>query len=76
MSNHPNRGKNPVNPKPEQIAKARHRAGLTQKDAAELVHSSERAWQQWEGAQRTMPGAVWELFRLKTGELELTEPKA
>lgn len=69
MSNHPNRGlKGPSsNPSPEDIKAAREAiAGLTQTAAADLVHSTCRAWQQWEAGDRRMHPAMWELFKIKT----------
>jgi DNA (cytosine-5)-methyltransferase 1 len=67
MPNHPNRGpKGPsANPAPASIRSAREAAGLTQTQAAELVHGSLRTWQQWEAGDRRMHGGLWELFRLK-----------
>lgn len=70
---HPNRGKsrNPFgNPRPEQIAAARERAELTQSQAAAVVRGTLRAWQDWEGGQRRMHPGLWELFRIKTGQLD------
>ena len=73
MTNHPNRSAgNPArNPSPCEIRAAREAAGLTQAQAAELVHASARSWQQWEqdagvNCRRMHPG-LWELFRLKAG---------
>lgn len=69
MSNHPNRSKATPsaarNPKPEEIKTARERAGLTQTEAAALIYCTLRGWQDWEGGQRAMHPAFWELFRLK-----------
>ena len=72
MSNHPNRSAdNPArNPSPTEVRAAREAAGLTQAQAAALVHASLRNWQQWEqkegaNARRMHPG-LWELFRIKT----------
>lgn len=73
MANHPNRGKsrNPFgNPTPEQIAAARENAGLTQTEAAVKVRGTLRAWQDWEGGQRRMHPGLWELFRIKTGQID------
>jgi DNA-binding transcriptional regulator YiaG len=57
-----------VQPTPEEIAEARLRAGLTQKEAALLVHAkSYRTWQDWEAGKNRMPLAAWELFLIKTG---------
>lgn len=51
----------------EEIKEARLKAGLTQKQAAELVGSpSYRTWQDWEAGKRNMPAAKWELFQIKT----------
>lgn len=71
MTNHPNRGpKGPsANPSPDAIRAAREAAGLTQEQAAALVHASKRNWQQWEAEEgtntRRMHPGLWELFRLK-----------
>lgn len=55
-----------VPPLPKDIKAARLGSGLTQSGAGLLVHSSLRAWQQWEAGDRKMHPAVWELFLLKT----------
>jgi hypothetical protein len=49
---------------------------MTQTEAAALVYVTLRNWQQWESApgtasHRSMHPAMWELFRLKIGELTL-----
>lgn len=69
MTNHPNRGRsNPAaNPAPADIREAREAAGLTQTDAAALLHTTCRTWQQWEAGDRRMHAAFWELFRNKSG---------
>nr|WP_287965151.1 helix-turn-helix transcriptional regulator [Diaphorobacter sp.] len=41
---------------------------MTQTEAAETVHMSMRAWQQWESGERTMPQGLFELFMIKTGQ--------
>ena len=41
--------------------------GYTQKEAAELVHVSLRAWQLWEAGDRKMPPGIWELCVIKSG---------
>ena len=68
MTAHPNRGpKGPSStPAPHEIVAARHAAGLTQTQAAAILHASLRAWQQWEAAERRMHPAFFELFRMKT----------
>lgn len=59
-------------PLPLAIRAARHRAGLTQAQAAEVVHSpSYRTWQDWESGATPMPIGLWELFLLKTGQMKV-----
>lgn len=53
-------------PTPEQIKAARKLAGLTQTKAGALIYVSLRAWQSWEGGQRTMSAGLFELFEIKT----------
>ena len=72
MPNHPNRGpKGPAsNPSPAVVRAAREAAGLTQDEAARLVHCTRIAWARWESESsdaRRMHSGLWELFRLKTG---------
>jgi DNA (cytosine-5)-methyltransferase 1 len=70
MVNHPNRNKHHPhpsrNPSTEEIRAARDALGLTQQEAAKVVHSSLNAWQQWEQGVRRMHPAFWNLFQLKT----------
>ncbi len=67
MANHPNRGpKGPAStPLPAEIRAARQSAGLTQTQAAALIHGTMRAWQEWEAGNRRMHPGLWELFLLK-----------
>ena len=67
MANHPNRSRQSPrrNPAPAEIKRAREAAGLTQTEAAALLHATCRAWQQWEAGDRSMHPAFWELFLLK-----------
>lgn len=67
MPNHPNRGRRSAasSPTPEQVLAARKAAGLTQSQAAELVHATRRAWQLWESGDRRMHPAFFELFEHK-----------
>lgn len=58
-------------PTPTDVRAAREKAGLTQTEAAALVHGTLRAWQGWEApegepAARRMHHGLWELFQLKT----------
>ena len=63
-------------PSPSQVRARRLAAGLTQTQAAELVHTTCRAWQHWESeddgsmAHRRMHAAFWELFTLKTSVVQ------
>jgi DNA-binding transcriptional regulator YiaG len=69
MVSHPNRSRRrtlAANPSPEQIKSARLAAGLTQTQAARLVHGTCRMWQYWEAGQRRMHPAIWQLFLLRT----------
>lgn len=71
MTNHPNRSraKNPAsNPTPQAIRDKRGNLNLTQTEAAKLVYSSLRAWQQWESGERRMHPGLWELFVIKTSD--------
>jgi putative transcriptional regulator len=56
----------PKVPTPAEVRAAREAAGLTQTAAATLIHSTMRAWQEWEAGNRRMHPGLWELFRLKT----------
>jgi len=50
----------------EQIRAKRNAAGLTQTQAARLIHSKMRTWQDWEGGVAQMHPGLWELFAIKT----------
>ena len=76
VANHPNRSKAnrnvAANPTPDEIRAAREAAGLTQSDAARLVHGTLRGWQNWEAPKdspehRPMHPGLWELFQIKIG---------
>jgi len=69
MSNHPNRGpKGPAsNPSQAEVRAARELAGLTQAQAAGLIYSTQRTWQDWEAGVARMHPGLWELFRIKVG---------
>ena len=57
-----------VNPSKEEVAQARATAGLTQRQAAALVHGTEAAWRSWESGLRKMHPGLWELFLIKTAD--------
>lgn len=50
---------------PAEIRAAREAAGLTQAQAAALVHSHKITWCNWESGKFPIDPARWELFRLK-----------
>ena len=55
-----------IAPTAAQISTAREQAGLSQQQAAELVHVDIRSWRRWELAERTVNLAVWEFFLLRS----------
>lgn len=82
MTTHPNRSKKTPKegrtPTPEEIKKARALAGLTQPQAADVIGVTTSGWARWEGNERRMHPAFWELFLIKTGlkESDLSTPEA
>ena len=51
------------------VRAARKAAGLSARQAAEIVGVTTVTWQRWEGQtsrQTTIPAACWELFMIKT----------
>lgn len=56
-----------ASPTPQKVKTVRKTLGYTQKEAAEMVHVTLRAWQQWEAGQRRMPSGLWELCIIKAG---------
>lgn len=57
-------------PSPAEILATRKKAGLTQTQAGELLHTTCRTWQQWEAGDRKMHQAFWELFCIKVKQFE------
>lgn len=55
-------------PSPSEVRRLRKALGLTQAQAAQLVHATMRSWQNWESEKSgpNMSEQTWELFRLKT----------
>lgn len=54
-------------PTPEQIRAARNALGITQEQAAALVHrKGKMGWYSWESGRRVMCPAIWELFLIKS----------
>lgn len=66
MTNHPNRGpKGPLSHPPSDLVRElREHAALTQERFGALVHASRRIVQDWEGGQRRVPQATFELLCL------------
>jgi len=78
MTNHPNRSrasKASHNPDPAEVRAARDAAGLTQQAAADLIGASMRIWQDWEGGQRRMPWAKFELFCILSAHGSVIAPR-
>ncbi|HEY1035566.1 MAG TPA: helix-turn-helix domain-containing protein [Pseudoxanthomonas sp.] len=59
---------NAAAPAPADIRDARVRSGITQAEAADMVHTSDRNWQYWEAGRHPMPLGLWELFQLKIAQ--------
>lgn len=59
------------NPTPEQIKKSRLNAGLTQDQAAAVIYKKLLAWQRYESGDRAMDAAYYELFLIKTRQIEI-----
>lgn len=56
------------NPTPQEVRKARDASGLTQAEAAEMVHLAHAVrWSEFERGAAPIEAARWELFRIKTG---------
>ncbi|ELI8047065.1 TPA: helix-turn-helix domain-containing protein [Yersinia enterocolitica] len=55
------------------IKKYREAKGLTQTEAAQLIFSKYRTWQDWESGKASMHPGLWELFLLKTGQKIMME---
>lgn len=63
-------------PRPEEVKAAREEAGLTQTQAASLVHTGWQTWAKWEAeatsdSARRMHPATWELFNVKLQIIKL-----
>ena len=57
-----------------QVAQGREKAGLTQQQAAAIVHSTARRWREWESGDHSMHPGLWELFLLRTQAVIMVEP--
>lgn len=75
---HPNRGRTPgpaANPSADEVRQLRESASLSMADAAMLVLSTLRSWQNWETPpdspeSRRMPPGLWLLFRVRVKLLQ------
>jgi len=64
-----------ISPLPEEVIRlrksvqSRSELGITaaQDKCAVMLHTSRRAWQQWERGERKMHRAFWELVNIKCG---------
>ncbi len=66
MSSKPKKKPAPgASPKPAEIREKREASGLTQTEAAAVIYSTLRTWQDWERGVASMHPALWELWRLK-----------
>lgn len=57
-----------ISPHPDNIRAARISVGITQMQAADLIHVDISTWQRWEMGDRKMHPAMWELFLIKTNK--------
>ena len=64
------------NPAPSEIRAARKDADLTQTEAAYLIYSTLRTWQDWEAGKARMHAGLWELFLSKINKIECKPPLA
>lgn len=58
-------------PNPELIKQTRLDAGLSAREAAEMIYCTTNAWQKWESTgsdSRNMHPAMWELFKIKLAQ--------
>lgn len=57
-----------MTPEPSEIKTKRLEQALTQAEAADLIYSKLRTWQDWEAGKAKMHAGLWELFLLKLEE--------
>ena len=58
-------------PTPADVKSARAAVGLTQTQAAALIYKKLLAWQRYESGNRSMDVALYELFLIKTGQIDI-----
>lgn len=57
-------------PAPEAVRQARKEAGITQRQAADLINCTTRAYQRYESGDRAMSAGAWELMQIKLAQLK------
>ena len=60
-------------PTPADVKSARAAAGMTQTQAAQIIYKKVLAWQRYESGDRAMDYALYELFQLKTGQIDIAQ---
>lgn len=63
-----------MTPTPAQIREARALLGLTQADAAKLLHMALRTYNDQERGVAKMGGAAWELMQIKLERMKKCQP--
>lgn len=58
----------PPSPTADQIRGSRSTARLSQRESADLIYVSRRAWQTYEEGTVPMKVGLWELYQFKTGQ--------
>lgn len=56
--------------KVDELRALRKRAGLTQEQAAALIHAGLRTYHRYESGERQIPSAEWELLNIKLQKLQ------
>lgn len=59
-----------LTPKPHEIQAAQKASGLDDKACADLLYTSVGKWVDWRSGYVRMHPAFWQLFRIKTGQLQ------
>lgn len=62
-------------PTPADVKSARAAVGLTQTQAAALIYKKLLAWQRYESGDRSMDVALYELFLLKTSQIDIAQSR-
>jgi DNA-binding XRE family transcriptional regulator len=52
-----------MTPNPTEIRAARLAAGLTQAQAAAIIHKTYRAWMEWEAGNRALDPVLWHVWQ-------------